>query len=155
MIDKRKFQVLLTDLIDTLTIGQIKEMLLLGEKRVAATKELTMLLHDIDLLLKDVEIKGYGRLLRLVVFLAQANLIVWSNKDRMQDEPEKYHELLEFAQEMNGLRNHIRNLLMEEFGEDGPCNTRATFLEYSDQRWYSSLIRDFEISSSLDAKNEA
>ena len=144
MVDKRKFQVLLTDLIDTVTIDQIKEMLFSGEKRVAVTKELEMLSYDIDLLLKDVEIKGYGCLLRLVMLLAQANLIVWHNKDRMQDEPEKYYELLEFAQEINGLRNHTRNLLMKEFGEDGSCNTRATFLDYNEQRWYSFLIRDLE-----------
>jgi Fic family protein len=94
----------------------------------------------IDLLIKERQIKPTGRLVRLIIFLAQANLYVWRNKDCMQKEPEKYYDLLEFAQELNGLRNHVRNLLMEEFREAEPCNRRATFLDYDHRRWYSIII---------------
>ncbi len=140
MTDRRRYQFLLTDLIDALTIDQIKEVLLPEAKRMIYVEEMRRLEHDIDLLIAEREIKLTGRFVRLIVFLAQANLLVWRDKDRLQSEPERYYERLELAQELNGLRNQVRNLLMEELGEGKPCNRRATFLDYDGERWYSPII---------------
>ena len=140
MNSSRAYQVLLVDLIDSLTINQIKEVLLPKDARAPYIEEMHRLAHDIDLLFKEKQVNATGRLLRLIVFLAQANLHVWHTKDRMQTEPGKYHELLEFAQDMNGLRNHVRNLLMEHFGEGEACNRRATFLKEDGDQWYSATL---------------
>ena len=144
MTGERRYQFLVTDLVDALTIGQIKEVLLPEDKRMAYVEEMRRLEHDIDLLITERELKLAGRFVRLIVFLAQANLLIWRNKDRLQSEPERYYEWLEFAQELNGLRNHVRNLLMEELGEGKPCNRRATFLDYDGDRWYSPIIDGME-----------
>ena len=140
MTNERRYQLLMTDLIDSLTIDQIKEVLLPEDQRAVYAQEMQQLAHDVDLLIKERQITPTGRLVRLIIFLAQANLLVWRNKDRMQNDPERYYDLLEFAQELNGLRNHVRNLLMEEFGEVEPCNRRATFLNYGGEGWYSTII---------------
>lgn len=140
MTRERHCQLLLTDLIDNLTIDQIKEVLLPESQRTTYVQEMRRLAHDVDLLIRERQIKPTGRLVRLIILLAQANLHVWRNKDRMQKEPEKYYNLLEFAQELNGLRNHARNILMEEFSEAEPCKRKATFLDYDHGRWYSTII---------------
>jgi len=117
MLDACHHEFSLADLIDALTINQIKEVFFLGENREACIQAINQLSHDVDLLVKERKIKPTGHLVRLIIFLAQANLHVWYNKDRMQNDQERYYDLLEFAQELNGLRNHVRNLLMKEFNE--------------------------------------
>ena len=140
MAYSRQYNLLLTDIIDALTINQIKEVAFGGERRESAKREIGDLSHDLDLLLESDHVQPTSGLLRLMVLLAQSNLHVWFNKDRMQNEPEKYYELLEFAQELNGLRNHVRNLMMSRFNEGEPCNMRATFLGSDAGKWYTLIL---------------
>lgn len=136
----RHYEFSLTDLIDTLTINQIKEVFFSGKRRETCIQTTSQLSHDIDLLIKEREIKPTGHIVRLIIFLAQANLHVWYNKDRMQNDHERYFDLLKFAQELNGLRNHVRNLLAKKFGELEYCNQRVTFLDYNNNMWYSNIL---------------
>lgn len=137
---ERKFEIPLTDLIDLITITQIKETLLGPEASKRATQDLATTTADLHELLAQRPVKASGRILRLVALLAETNLQVWLNKDRMQAEPERYDALLEYAQELNGLRNHVRNLLMRLLGEWEPSRERATFLSERGDRWYSPLL---------------
>ncbi len=130
----------LADLIDRMTISQIKETLLDGPRRDLFTQDLADAAEDVDGILGAVPIAASGRLIRLIMLMAQCNLHVWANKDRMQQEPDAYTALLVRAQELNGLRNHARNLMMEDFGEMSPAARRATFLE-QDNRWYVPILR--------------
>jgi hypothetical protein len=139
---KRKFQIPLTDLIDLLTITQIKETLLGSEDSQRASQDLATIAADLGALLAQRPVAVSGRVLRLVALLAETNLQVWLNKDRMQSEPERYEALLEYAQELNGLRNHVRNLLMRLLGEWEPSRERATFLSDRADRWYAPLLED-------------
>ena len=140
----RQFEYTATDLIDALTIAQIKEAIGPGDRRQAVSTEMDDLAHDLDLTRLDGGPKLSAGFLRLIVLLAQANLHVWTNKDKMASEPERYYDLLSFAQDMNGLRNHARNLLMERLGEDAPPNLRATFLDYTGESWYSSILAELD-----------
>ena len=138
--EQRLFQYTLTDLIDSMTIGQISEVLGPKRRRSAAVDELSRLAHDVDLLMGRHEVAATPTLVRLMVLLAQSNLQVWLHKDRMAEQPDRYHELLKLAQDWNGIRNHVRNLMMEQLGEAEPSNVRATFLDDSGDRWYSAII---------------
>jgi hypothetical protein len=138
----RAYNLLLTDLVDTLTIDQIKEVLL--PTGAAATREMAAISADLDALLAAGAFRPSGRLVRLVALLSLANQQTWFNKDRMQEDPGRYGELLEFAQELNGLRNHVRNLLMNAFHEDSPATRRATFLDPSGSHWYSAILEQLE-----------
>lgn len=138
----QQYEVLLTDLIDLLTIAQIKETLFEGEASHAATGDLQRASADVSELLKARSIHVTARVVRLIMLLAQANLQVWLNKDRMTADPQRYEELLEYAQELNGLRNHARNLLMKRLGEWTPATERSTFLSLDGGRWYSRLLED-------------
>lgn len=149
----RKYSFLITDLIDAITIDQIKEVLLSPDQHHIYADEMSRITHDIDLLLENTKCRTEltGRIIKLIIFLAQSNLHVWQNKERMKVDTEKYYELLEHAQDLNGIRNHVRNLLMESFNELKPCTSRATFLNYRDKRWYSKIIMSLGVQ---DENNE-
>lgn len=134
-----QYQFTVTDLVDRLTISQIKETLFPAPRRSTFTQDLRDVSGDLAVALPPI-LAG-GRVIRLLMLMAQCNLHVWYNKDRMQEEPQNYDALLEWAQEINGLRNHVRNLLMAEFGEYDAAQRRATFLSEADDRWYSGLLQ--------------
>jgi hypothetical protein len=113
---ERKYKVPLAELLDRLAVDQIKEVLLSEGKSSYAT-EMEILQHDIDLIVFECNIPLTARLLRIVVVLSQLNLHIWLLKDRMQQEPDKYDELLKFAHQLNGIRNRMKNLLLEETGD--------------------------------------
>lgn len=120
----RKFKPTLADLVDRLTVDQIKEVLLEGG-RPAYAAEMKDLEHDIEGLIKEKNLTLSPRLLRIVIALAQLNLHIWNCKDRMAATPEEYDRWLKLAHQLNGLRNRMKNLLLEECGEAAP-SSRAT-----------------------------
>ena len=113
---ERKYKVPLAELVDRLAVDQIKEVLLSEGKSSYAT-EMEILQHDIDLIVSERSIPLTARLLRIVIVLSQLNLHIWLLKDRMQQEPAKYDELLKLAHQLNGIRNRMKNLLLEESGD--------------------------------------
>jgi len=131
----------LADLIDRITISQIKETLFSKERSAMFTRDLAEVAADMDTLLADKPVGMDGRLIRLIMLMAQCNLHVWTGKDRMDREPDSYVALLARAQDLNGLRNHARNRLMDAFGEMGAAARRSTFLDEEGEQWYSPIIR--------------
>ncbi|MFC1521981.1 hypothetical protein ACFL6Y_06190 [Elusimicrobiota bacterium] len=131
----------LTDLIDRLAIAQIKEVLLPRRKRAKFSKEIECLAHDIDITLGKRSAKLSAQALWLIICMAQANLHIWFNKDLMQEGSKKYYELLEFAQSLNNMRNHAKNLLMKGFSEAEPCAQKAIFQDNKLDRGFAPVIR--------------
>jgi ribosome-interacting GTPase 1 len=117
MADKdRQFLPPFAELIDRLTVDQIKEVLLKTGKESYA-EEMRWICNDIDLLIEERNIRNSSKLLRIVVILAQMNVHIWYLKDRMQENKERYDEYLKLAHQLNGIRNRMKNLLLEETGE--------------------------------------
>ena len=142
----------LADLIDALTILQIKEVLL-PAKHVEIAEEMQFVLQDIDSSLASSPVLSVGNMISPILFLAQINLIVWYNKDEMEScSGTAYNNLLEHAQELNGLRNEVRNILMESFREASPSRMHVTFLQYGTDRWYSGFLD--RISRRVETINE-
>jgi len=143
----RQFHMTLADLVDQLTIDQIKEVLLPGEQAKNYASEIERLEHDIDLIINEKQMGLQAELIRMIVLLAQVNLCVWYNKDKMKEEPDNYMELLRFAQDLNSLRNYIKNLILEETREATPANRKAVFLNYDSDEWYTYIIRNITNTS--------
>lgn len=143
----RQFNVTFAELVDHLTIDQIKEVLLPAEQAKNYASEIKQLEHDIDIIISEKEIRLSAEYLRVIILLAQVNLYVWYNKDKMANEPENYMELLRFAQDLNSLRNHIKNLILEKTGEATPASKRATFFNYDSNKWYTDIIKNMRKST--------
>ena len=45
------------------------------------------------------------------------NVHIWYNKDKMKYDANRYDKHLKLAHQLNGLRNQMKNLLLEESGE--------------------------------------
>lgn len=119
----RKYLPTLADLIDALSIDQIKEIKLENKKGYAM--EMKKISHDIDVLISQRQIKLSARLIRMIIVIAQMNLFIWNNKDKMQEDPKHYNDLLKLAHQLNGIRNRTKNLLLEVSGEAEPSKKRT------------------------------
>ncbi len=139
MADKeRLFLTPFAELIDRLTVDQIKEVLLPTGKESYA-EEMRRICHDIDLLIEERNMPISSRLLRIVVALAQMNVHIWYLKDRMQEDVERYNEFLKLAHQLNGIRNRMKNLLLEEAGEREKSAERSNFNTDGLEGWDVSI----------------
>ena len=143
MNQEKCFKFTLDELIDRLSVAQIKEMLLLnggGQKEYIAKLE-----KDIDKILSEKEIPPSGNLFKYVALIAIANMTVWRNKDdmgKLNNHSSDYLILLEFAQEVNSIKNIAKNRILAETEELNQATARSTFFRKSDKnKWYSSLLK--------------
>lgn len=137
MSENRKFVLPAAELIDRLSVDQIKEMLLSDNKSI--TKEINDLSYDIDLIISEKEIALSSRLLRIIIVLSQINVHIWYLKDKMQEDEKRYNELLKLAHQINGVRNRMKNLLLEEFGDKEKSLIRSNFDTDGLKGWEASI----------------
>jgi hypothetical protein len=123
---ERQFLPAFTELIDRLTVDQIKEVLL-PDLQPEMAEEMKILCHDIDLIIEERELKLNSRFIRIIIAIAQLNLHIWKLKDEMQIFPDKYDKLLKLAHQLNGLRNQLKNSLLEEAGDKDKSSQRTNF----------------------------
>lgn len=112
-LSKPRFVPGLGDLIDRLTVDQLKEAFH-GEMRASIRSEIADLEHDIDSWADLHQIKLSGRNVRAIIVLAQINYEIWMCKERMEAEPQQYDQWLRRAHQLNGIRNKMKNLLLTE-----------------------------------------
>jgi hypothetical protein len=136
-MSNRKFVLPAAELIDRLSVDQIKEMLF--DNNSSITKEIDSLSHDIDLILSEKNVKLNSRFIRIVMVLSQINVHIWYLKDKMQDDAERYDELLKLAHQINGVRNRMKNLLLEEFGDKEKSLLRSNFDTDGLKGWEPSI----------------
>lgn len=123
---ERKCLPTFADILDELTIVQIKQVML-PEGKASFIKRLDSLSHDLDLLIKEHDIKLSSKLIRIIVVLAQMNLHIWHNKEKLHANEPEYDHHLKLAHQLNGIRNQMRNLLLEEVGEATHAARRSNF----------------------------
>jgi hypothetical protein len=122
----RAFLPAFADLIDRLSVDQIKEFLLPHCKEAVAA-EMVNISHDIDNLINLREIRLTSRLVRMLIALAQINLHIWMLKEKMKEFPERYNEYLKLAHQLNGTRNQLKNLLLDELKDSELSAKRTNF----------------------------
>jgi|TARA_R100001163_G_C5064732_1_gene202439 hypothetical protein len=133
----RKFVLPAAELVDRISVDQIKEMLF--DDNGSITREIQDISDDLDHIIKEKNVVFNARLLRVIVALSQINVHIWYLKDMMQDKPEKYDELLKLAHQINGVRNRLKNLLLEEFGDKEKSLLRSNFDTDGLKGWEVSL----------------
>jgi hypothetical protein len=135
---QRKYLPPLAELIDCLSIDQIKEVMIPQHKESFA-QEMERIAHDIDLLIEERGLRLSARLIRIIVVIAQVNLHIWYNKDRMQDDSEKYTDFLKLSHQLNGLRNQMKNILLEEAGDKEKSAQRTNYNTDGLEGWDISI----------------
>jgi flagellar biosynthesis/type III secretory pathway chaperone len=126
---ERQFLPPLAELIDRLTVTQIKQALL-GDKNKDFSNEMKKISHDMDIIIEKENIKLDSRVIRIIVLISQMNLHIWKNKDLMQENlnnNDKYLELLKLAHQLNGIRNKMKNQLLVIEGTSDESQKKSNF----------------------------
>ena len=110
----RKYLPTLSELIDRLSIVQLKEVKIPEHKEEYA-KEIKDIVHDIDELLKENWKEIDGDFVRAVVVLSQMNTHIWHNESNYR-KGIKDGNNLELTHGLNGIRNTAKNKVQEIIG---------------------------------------
>tara|TARA_R100000005_G_C4981189_1_gene190910 strand:- start:642 stop:1052 length:411 start_codon:yes stop_codon:yes gene_type:complete len=113
-MEKRKYLPTLSELIDRLSIVQLKEVFIPDHKSEYA-EEIADILHDIDLHLKEGNVVLDSRTIRAIVVLSQMNLHIWHNESNYR-KGIKDGNNLELTHGLNGIRNTSKNRIQENVG---------------------------------------
>lgn len=135
----RQFLPPFAELLDRVTVNQIKEVLL-PKQYDAVAAENDAIGHDLDLLIKERKLPLTADVMRMLIALAQMNLHIWYNKDQMQEKPDQYNELLKLAHQLNGLRNQLKNNLMEALGDKEKGAKRSNYNTDGLEGWKISIL---------------
>jgi len=109
----RKYLPTLAELVDRLSIVQLKEVFITEHKNEYA-KEIKEITHDIDLILKDKTIQLSGDDVRAIVVLSQMNLHIWHNETKYRAGTGDGN--LGLTHGLNGIRNIAKNKIQENEG---------------------------------------
>ena len=112
-MENRKYLPTFSELIDRLSIVQLKEVFIPEHKEEYA-KEISEICHDIDLLLREVETVD-AETVRAIVVLSQMNLHIWHNESNYR-KGIKDGNNLELTHGLNGIRNTAKNKIQEVVG---------------------------------------
>ena len=109
----RKYLPTLAELIDRLSIIQLKEVFIKEHKEEYA-KEIKDIVHDIDQLI-DKE-KPTGEMIRAIIVLAQMNLHIWHNETKYRAGEGDGN--LGLTHGLNGIRNTAKNIIQDHVDDN-------------------------------------
>ena len=110
----RKYLHTLGDLVDRLSIVQLKEVFI-PEYKSEYAQEIQDIVHDIQLVLDDSEQPITAETIRAIVVVAQMNLHIWHNESNYR-RGIKDGNNLELTHGLNGIRNTAKNVIQEVVG---------------------------------------
>jgi len=111
---KRKWLPTLGELIDRLSIHQLKEVFIPENKKNYAS-EMQDMVHDIDMILKEHKGEITGDVIRAIVVLSQMNAHIWYNESDVRSGVKGSDNLL-LTHGLNGIRNTAKNFITDILG---------------------------------------
>jgi hypothetical protein len=107
---ERKYLPGLADLIDRLSIVQLKEIFI-PEHRDEYRTERALIEHDIDLILGTLPNVMTAKELRAVSIIMLANRFIWENESKARAGGDEQDKLLKATHSVNGVRNRAKNVI--------------------------------------------
>lgn len=111
---ERKYLPTFSELIDRLSITQLKEVFITDHKQ-EYSEEIKDILHDIQLILNESKGEITAETIRAIVVLSQMNLHIWHNESNYR-KGIKDGNNLELTHGLNGIRNTAKNKIQETAG---------------------------------------
>jgi hypothetical protein len=113
-MSERKYLPTLAELIDRLSIIQLKEVFITEHKEEYA-KEIADIQHDIQLILEEGKEPVTAETIRAIIVLSQMNLHIWQNETNVRNGSEGPNKLA-LTHGLNGIRNTAKNRIQEVVG---------------------------------------
>jgi hypothetical protein len=111
---ERKYLPTLSELVDRLSISQLKEVFITEHKEEYA-KEIDEIVHDIELILSQADGRITGEQIRAIIVLSQMNLHIWHNESAVRKGTAGPANLA-LTHGLNGIRNTAKNKIQEVAG---------------------------------------
>ena len=111
---KRKYLPTLSELVDRLSITQLKEVFITDHKEEYG-EEIDDIVHDIQVILDEHDGKVTSEVIRAIVVLSQINLHIWHNESNYRKGIKDGNDL-ELTHGLNGIRNVAKNKIQEVAG---------------------------------------
>ena len=113
---ERKYLPTIAELIDRLSIAQLKEVFI-PEHKAEYAQEIADIMHDINAILEKGDNAVYldANTVRNIIVLAQMNLHIWHNESNYR-KGIKDGNNLELTHGLNGIRNTAKNRIQTYFG---------------------------------------
>lgn len=112
---ERKYLPTLSDLIDRLTIVQLK-MIFIPDHREEYMIERELVMHDIDMILNGLDHRLNARAIMAITMIQLTNRCIWESESKARAGGNEQDKLLRFTHSINGVRNTAKNVLAEEAG---------------------------------------
>ena len=110
---ERKYLHTLGDLIDRLSIVQLKEVFI-PEHKTEYSQEISDIVHDIQVILEETGAELTAETIRAIVVVSQMNLHIWHNESAYRRGIKEGN--LELTHGLNGIRNTAKNKIQEVVG---------------------------------------
>jgi hypothetical protein len=127
---QRKYLPTISDLIDRLSIIQLKEVFL-PEHKEEYTNEIQDIVEDLEELMRWE--KPTGEMIRAIIVLAQMNTHIWYNESNFR--AGKGEGNLELTHGLNGIRNTAKNKIQENLVEGGRKDYKIDCLAAEFKDW--------------------
>jgi hypothetical protein len=111
---ERKYLPTLAELIDRLSIAQLKEVFI-PEHKIEYAQEIKDIVSDIQTIIDEKNGKIDAQTIRAIVVLSQMNLHIWHNESNYR-KGIKDGNNLELTHGINGIRNTAKNKIQEIVG---------------------------------------
>ena len=112
-MSERKWLPTLGELVDRLSIHQLKEIFI-PENKDNYGKEINDMVQDIDMILKEHKGEITGEVIRAIIVLSQMNAHIWYNETKVRNGDKDGNQHLTHG--INGIRQTASNKIMEVVG---------------------------------------
>jgi len=137
---KRKYLLEMPELIDRLSIITLKSIKLgckNPEKKKAYEEEASLIIHDIDLLMREKKnILNWGKLFRAIQINMLTNETIWQNETLARQGGPSQNHLLPFTHSVNGMRMRAGNAIVEQLGGRKDLNLDRVNDKIAEDRGY-------------------
>lgn len=109
-MDQRKYLPTFSDLIDRLSIVQLKAIFI-PQHRLEYLSERKLLEHDIDMILKSMKRRITASEIHAIMVVMLANRFIWENESKARAGGTEQDKLLKLTHSINGVRASAKNQL--------------------------------------------
>lgn len=115
-MNQRKYLPTFAELIDRLAIVQLK-YIFISENSDAYQQEMNDIIHDLNLIIKEKDIKITGDMIINIMRVMLTNRYIWENESKARLGGNEQDKLLKLTHSINGVRNTAKNVISNEIGE--------------------------------------
>ncbi len=137
----RKWLPNFAELIDRLSIHQLKEVFLTDEKD-KYKREMREIMHDLDLIISEENVTLSSDMIRAIIVISQINTHIWYNESKARRGEEQDLKLLKLTHGLNGIRNRAINHILSAIGQEHHQNHKTDCLAAEFNEWEISLGSD-------------